>query len=97
MAALTPDAVPRLTVDPRALARRVEEKGAVRITFKERPIDLEIPGKAAPLIARLGAGRPFGELARAAGLDWLAYAQAFGPVWRALTSANLLRCSQGLP
>ncbi|MEM6745580.1 MAG: hypothetical protein AAF676_17870 [Pseudomonadota bacterium] len=97
MATLTPDAVPRLTVGPRALARRVEETGSVRVTFKSRPIDLEIPRAAAPLIARLGEGRPFAELAMGAGLDWLAYAQAFGPVWRALTSANLLRCSRGLP
>ncbi|MEM1314989.1 MAG: class I SAM-dependent methyltransferase [Pseudomonadota bacterium] len=96
MASLAPDAVPRLSVDPRALARRIEQEGSVRVTFKTRPIDVAIPKSAAPLIARLGSGAAFGEIAQAAGMDWLAFAQAFGPAWRGLTSVNLLRCSRQL-
>lgn len=96
MATMTPDAAPRLAVDPRALAKRTAETGRLRVNFQQRAIDLDLPKASAPLIAALGAGRPFGDLARAAGLDWLAYAQAFGPVWRALTSVNLLRASRGI-
>lgn len=96
-ATLTPDAVPRLKdLDPRALARKVQADGGFRITVAGLAHWVEIPRQSAPLIAALGQGRSFGDIARAARLDWFAFAQAFGPAWRALTGVNLLRCSQDL-
>ncbi len=96
-ATLTPDAVPRLKeLDPRALARKVQADGGFRITVAGLAHWVEIPRSSAPLIAALGGGGSFGDIARAARLDWFAFAQAFGPAWRALTGVNLLRCSRGL-
>ncbi len=54
------------------------------------------PAPAAPLLARIGGGRSLGDISKGAGLDWFAFAQAFGPAVRALTGVNLLRFSKGL-
>jgi SAM-dependent methyltransferase len=96
MARMTPDACARLVgTGPGALARQIEAKGRLRMTFAGVPYELSIARAAAKHIARLD-GRPLSAVAAAAGMDWLSFAQDFGPVWRALTSANALQCSRGL-
>ena len=97
MAVMAPDAVPKLAgIDPRALARQAEKRGRLNVAFAGVSHALDLPKAAAPLIARLDGRTPLGAVARAAGLDWLMFAQRFGPVWRSLTSAHLLHCSRGL-
>ncbi|MFT4794302.1 MAG: SAM-dependent methyltransferase [Paracoccaceae bacterium] len=96
MARMTPDARPRLAgLSARALSQEIAKKGRLRVSFAGFRHQIPMPKAAAPLIARLD-GRPLGVIAREAGMDWLVFAQTFGPVWRGLTSANLLHCSQGL-
>ncbi|MGM0586643.1 MAG: class I SAM-dependent methyltransferase [Pseudomonadota bacterium] len=97
MAKPGPEAVPRLNgLEARQLAHTVEKRGAIRVTTSGLEQEVEIPRKAAPLIARIGRGRSCGEIAQAAGMDWFAFAQVFGPAFRALSGLNLLRCSKGL-
>lgn len=96
MARMTPEARPALhALSPRAVAQEIAKKGRLTVTFSGVRHRIELPKTAAPLIARLD-GRPLGMIAREARMDWLAFAQAFGPVWRGLTSVNLLHCSAGL-
>lgn len=96
-ATMTPDAVPRPNgADPRALAREIERRGALTLRYEGRRVTRPVPRAAAPAVARLGAGRPLGEIAKALGLDWLAFAQGFGPAFRLLVDANLIRCSRGM-
>jgi SAM-dependent methyltransferase len=96
MARMTPEARPRLLgLTAGALAQEVVKKGRLRVSFSGARYELEMPKAAAPLIARLD-GRSLGQIARESRMDWLAFAQAFGPVWRGLTSANLMHCSSGL-
>ena len=83
-------------VDARALARQVEWRGALKVGFEGRSVTLEIPKRAAGAMARLGTGRSFGEIAAAEGMDWFAFAQVFGPAFRALVAANLMRVSRGI-
>jgi SAM-dependent methyltransferase len=96
MATLTPDARPHLHgISPAAVAREAAAKGRLRMTYDGVRHDLPLPPKSAPMIARLD-GRPLSAIAAEGRLDWLMFAQAFGPVWRSLTSANLLHASAGL-
>lgn len=96
-AGMTPDAVPRLAgLDPAALARQIQKRGALKVTFDGLDLTLPIPREAAPLAARLDGRAPLGAVAKAAGLDWLLFAQRFGPLHRALTGANLMRYSRGM-
>ncbi|MAS45306.1 MAG: methyltransferase [Rhodobacteraceae bacterium] len=97
MARMAADAVPRLNgLEAGALARKVAQDGGFRITVSGLRHWVEIPKPAAPLLARIGGGRSLGDIAKGAGLDWFAFAQAFGPAVRALTGVNLLRFSKGL-
>ncbi|MGG7568504.1 class I SAM-dependent methyltransferase [Rhodovulum sp. DZ06] len=97
MAPLSPEARPRLRgVAPRALAVEAQKKGRLRIAFSGHRHALPLDKSLAPILARLD-GRPLGAIAREGGMDWLLFAQKFGPAWRALTSANLLHCSERLP
>lgn len=97
MATLSADAVPRLNgLEAGALARKVAQDGGFRVTVSGLKHLVAVPKGAAPLLARIGGGRSLGDIARGAGLDWFAFAQAFGPAARALTGVNLLRYSKGL-
>ena len=96
-ATLSPEAVPRANaVDLRALAREIEAKGRLRLRYEGRRVEVPVPKGAAKAVARLGAGRPLGEIATGLGMDWFAFAQVFGPAFRALVDANLVRCSRGI-
>ncbi len=94
--AASAEAVPRLKgVAPRALAEQAARRGSLRIEFSGLKFTVPLDKRAGPLIA-LADGRPLGEMARAAGLDWMAFSQLWGPVHRELTGVNLLRYSRGL-
>ena len=96
-AGMTAEAVPRANaIDPRALAREVERRGALTVRWETRRARFAVPRAAAPAIARLGHGRSLGEIATGLGMDWFAFAQVFGPAFRVLTGANLIRCSRGM-
>jgi len=89
-------AVPHLKgVGAAALARHVAAKGGFSVDTDGLDYAIELPRAAAPLIAAIGGGRSLGEIATAAGLDWLAFGAAWGPVHRGLTGFNLLHYSQG--
>ncbi len=97
MAGMTPEAVPRLNgLDPAALARQIQKRGALKVSFDGLDYLLPIPRELAPLAARLDGRAPLGALTKAAGLDWLLFSQRFGPLHRALTGANLMRYSKGM-
>jgi len=89
-------AVPHLKgVAPAALARQVATKGGVSIDTDGLGYAIELPRAAAPLIGAIDGARSLGEIATAAGLDWLAFGAAWGPVHRGLCGFNLLHYSQG--
>ncbi|GIX12987.1 MAG: hypothetical protein KatS3mg118_0946 [Paracoccaceae bacterium] len=91
MARPTPQAVPRLNGLPAAaLARTVAARGEIAISYGEITHRIAVPAAAAPLIARIGAGRSLGAIAGAAGLDWFGFMALWGPVHRGLTGFNRL-------
>ena len=90
------DAVPHLRgVAPGALAREVRAKGGVTLTAGGAEYRLTLARRAAPLIAAADGRRPLGEIARVAGLDWLAFAALWAPAARELAGFNLLSYSRG--
>jgi SAM-dependent methyltransferase len=92
----SPEAVPHLKgVAPRALAEQAARKESVRIEFSGLKFEVRLAKQAARLIALMD-GRPLGDIAKQARLDWLAFSQAWGPVHRELTGVNLLRYSREL-
>jgi hypothetical protein len=91
-----PGAVPHLKgVAPSGLARQVAAKGGFSVNTDGMKYTVGIPRASAPLVAAIGGGRTLGGIAAAAGLDWLAFGAAWGPVHRALTGFNLLHYSEG--
>ncbi|MDF2234239.1 class I SAM-dependent methyltransferase [Albimonas sp. CAU 1670] len=97
MAGLSAEAVPRWGgPDPRALAKKVHEEGGFAIAMAGLRHWVPIPKSAAPFLPAMAAERSFGEIARAARMDWFAFASTFGPAYRALVGVNLLHCSKGL-
>jgi len=91
-----PDSVPHLKGAAAApLARHVAAKGGLTVQADGLDYFLEVPQGAAPLIARIGGGRSLSDIAAGAGLDWLAFGAAWGPVHRALGGFNLLHYSRG--
>ena len=74
----------------------MQKKGRLKISFSGIPYTLALPKQTAPMLARLD-GRPLGAIAAEGRMDWFAFAAAFGPAWRALTSAGALLCSEKLP
>jgi len=97
MASLSAEAVPRWGgPDPRALAAKVQAEGGFAITLSGLRHWVPVPKAAAPFLPALAAERSFGEIAKAARMDWFAFASTFGPAYRALVGANLLHCSKGL-
>ena len=82
--------------DPRALAAKVQAEGGFAITLSGLRHWVPVPKAAAPFLPALAAERSFGEIAKAARMDWFAFAATFGPAYRALVGANLLHCSKGL-
>ena len=78
-----------------ALAEQAARKGSVRIEFSGLNFEVRLAKQAARVIALMD-GRPLGDIAKQARLDWLAFSQAWGPVHRELTGVNLLRYSRKL-
>ena len=97
VARVAPEARPRLNGLPAgALASDLKRKGVLKVESEGLKHSLAIPPKAADLL-RLADGRMrLGEIARAKGLDWIAFAALWRPVHEALTGFNLLRYSEGL-
>ena len=90
------EAVPHLRrVAPAALARHVQQKGAVPVKTDGLTYVMDIPRSAAPLIAQVDGRRSLGQIAAVARLDWLAFAAAWAPVHKALTGFNFLHYSRG--
>ncbi len=97
MASLSAEAVPRWGgPDPRALASKVQAEGGFAISIAGLRHWVPIPKAAAGFLPALAAERSFGEIAKAARMDWFAFASTFGPAYRALVGVNLLHCSKGL-
>jgi len=89
-------AVPHLKdVAAAALARHVAANGGFSVETDGLDHAIDLPRATAPLIAAIDGARSLGEIAAAAGLDWLAFGAAWGPVHRGLTGFNLLHYSQG--
>ncbi len=90
------EAVPHLRgVAPDALSRHLARNGSTPVKTDGLTFSMDMPRSAAPLIARIDGTRSLGRIAAAAGLDWLAFASAWGPVHRALTDFNFLHYSRG--
>jgi len=89
-------AVPHLKgVEARALARHVAAKGGFSLDTDGLDYAIDLPRATAPLIGAIDARRSLDEIAAATGLDWMAFAAAWGPVHCGLTGFNLLHYSQG--
>jgi SAM-dependent methyltransferase len=89
-------AVPHLRgAAPAALARHVAAKGGFSVDADGISYSVDLPRASAPLIGAIGGGRSLADIAAAAGLNWLAFAAAWGPVHRGLTGFNLLHYSEG--
>ena len=84
-----------MRITPAALARHVAANGGFSLNTDGLDHVIDLPRAAAPLIGAIDGARSLGEIAAAAGLDWLAFGVAWGPVHRALTGFNLLHYSQG--
>ena len=89
------EAVPHLKgVAAAALARHVAAKGGISTDTDGLDYAIDLPRSSAPLIGAIG-GRTLGDIAKVAGLDWLAFGAAWWPVHRGPTGFNLLHYSQG--
>ncbi|MEM9045051.1 MAG: class I SAM-dependent methyltransferase, partial [Pseudomonadota bacterium] len=90
-----PQAVPHLRgVASAALAQQVKAKGGFTLTSEGLEYRVELSRRAAPLIAQIDGRAPLEQIARSAGLDWMAFMQIWGPVSRELTAFNLLHYSK---
>jgi SAM-dependent methyltransferase len=94
-ATLSPALRPRLRgVAPAALAGQVAAGKPVLVRRDGLAARASLPREAAAAIRLLDGRRTLGEIAAAARLDWLAFAQGFAPVWRTLTGFGLLLASE---
>ncbi len=92
----SPEDVPHLRgVPPVALGREIARRGRLKITVDGLDFRVEIPRECAPLAAAIDGRRSLGEIARAAGLDWLAFAARWRGLWEALAGFNLIHLSRG--
>lgn len=93
-----PEARPRLAagLSAPALAAELRRKGAFRIERDGLTHALPAPRDAADLLALADGRLRLGEIARAARLDWFAFAARWAPVHAALAGFNLLRYSDGM-
>jgi len=90
-----PALVPHLKgVTAQALAREVGSKGALRLSLGAEKTVLPVPKAAAPLLARVDGKTSLGAIARAAGMDGLAFNALWGRTSRALTGYGLLLYSR---
>ncbi|MEM7191092.1 MAG: class I SAM-dependent methyltransferase, partial [Pseudomonadota bacterium] len=91
-----PDLIPWISgVDPRALAREVQRNGRATVTLDGHGYPISIPAESAGALAAVGQGRTLEDIARTAGLDWMAFQTAWGPIHRALSGVNLIHYSIG--
>ncbi|MEM7056086.1 MAG: class I SAM-dependent methyltransferase [Pseudomonadota bacterium] len=89
-----PDLIPHLSGAPaQALAQTVTNQGGFTADLDGVSHRIEIPETAANLIAGINGQRTLGDLSQ--GADWMAFAQAWGPVHRGLTGMNFLHYSLG--
>lgn len=95
-AEMTPDARPRLAAPAATLAQQVAKRGGLRIELNEGKVQVDIPKGSARVLALADGRRRLGQMAQAAGLDWIAFAQAWRPVHDALTGYNLMWYSEGI-
>jgi len=90
------EAVPHLRrVGAAALARQIAGQGGVTLSSDGLDYRLEIPARAAPLVAAIDGRRSLGAIAERVGLDWVAFSAAWAPVARTLVGFNLLHYSRG--
>ncbi|MEL6794682.1 MAG: class I SAM-dependent methyltransferase, partial [Pseudomonadota bacterium] len=80
----------------KALAGEIKRKGALKIDSDGLKHSLKIPPQASDLIALADGRLRLGDIAKARGLDWIAFAAAWAPVHEALTGFNLMRYSEGM-
>ncbi len=87
-----PDLVPHLVGAPAAaLAQTVAKQAGFTADLDGVGYRVDIPVGSAKLIAGINGKRTLGDLAQ--GADWMAFAQAWGPVHRGLTGMNFLHYS----
>lgn len=77
-------------VQPAALARAVAQGRDIPVTAEGVKTQIRLSKSAAPLLAGVDGRRSLGDLARAAGLDPLAFGTIWGPVSRELADWGLL-------
>ncbi|MCI4666000.1 MAG: class I SAM-dependent methyltransferase [Neomegalonema sp.] len=93
-ASLKPDLIPVLhKIDARALANSVHKTGKMRFVADGLTIERPVNRALAPLLAAIDGRTKLGSLQQRAGIDWLAFAQAVAPAFRALDGFNILRYS----
>ncbi len=78
---------------PADLARHIAAGKPLRLKEPDGPVTLDLPAKAAPLIAAINGRRNLSEIAAQAQFDPLSFGAAWGPVDRALTGWGLLHYS----
>ncbi|MGB0411109.1 MAG: class I SAM-dependent methyltransferase [Pikeienuella sp.] len=90
-----PQLRPRLNgVPARALGGEITRKGMLKLDVEGLKIRREIPKDAGALINLADGRLRLGEMAKAAGMDWISFATRWRPIHDVLTGHNLLRYSE---
>lgn len=97
VAPMSADARPRLNGIPsKALGAEIKRKGGLKIESDGLKHSLKIPALTGDLIALADGRLNLGEIAKAKGMDWIAFTAAWRPAHEALTGFNLMRYSNGM-
>ena len=92
---MKPDLTPVLhKIDPKALAASVSKTGVFRFAADGWRLEQGVNRSLAPLLAAIDGRTTLDALRARTGLDWMAFCQAVGPAFRALSGFNLLRYSR---
>lgn len=89
----SPDAIPVLIEwDAAAIAKSVQQQGAIKGAFDGLPITLPLPRQAPAILSRIDGRRTLGNIQREMEKlpDWEAFMTVFQPIYRALNGINRL-------
>ena len=96
VAGVSPEARPRLNgINAKALGGEIKRKGVLKIDSDGLKHSLKVPQAAGDLIMLADGRMRLDEIAKAKGMDWIAFAAAWKPAHEALTGFNLMRYSDG--
>ena len=97
VAGISPEARPRLNgINAKALGGEIKRKGVLKIDSDGLKHSLKITPAAGDLIMLADGRMRLGEIAKAKGMDWIAFAAAWKPAHEALIGFNLMRYSEGM-